>query len=105
MLLPVNEYKGKLTIKLLQDSRLGNFVLDIYNVEGSRLRFRTNITQENIPEYFSRKAALEDWIDVLLEKVETGEYKKYPWLPFSTVYLDDRTLKNMIELTKANYEK
>lgn len=105
MLLPVNEYKGNLTIKLLQDSRLGNFVLDVYNVEGSRLRFRTNITQENIPKYFLRKATFEDWIDVLLEKVEIGEYKKYPWLPFSTVYLDDRTLKNMIELTKANYEK
>lgn len=105
MLLSVDEYEGNLTIRLLQDSRFNNFILDIYNVEGSRLRFRTNITQENIPEYFLRKATFEDWIETLLEKVVIGEYKKYPWLPFSTVHLDNKTLKTMIELTRANYRK
>lgn len=103
MLVCIDEYRGKLTVQLLADSINGHFVLDVYNPEGSRLRFKTDVGKENLPKYFLQKATFEDWIETLLERVIKGEYKKHVWLPFSTIVLDDKTLKNMIELTKVNY--
>lgn len=103
MLIPIGRYDGNLTIVLKQDA-FGAFVLDVYNSGWNKVRFLTDITQENLPKDFLRKGTAEDWIDALLDRVVEGYYKKYYFLPFTSKKLTDDICKSMAKLTKEKYK-
>ena len=96
------KYVGALTIILKQNIE-GYFLLDVYNQGGNRVRFVTDIKNENLPKGFLERGTVEDWIDALLDRVCEGFYKKYYFLPFSKK-LESNILQSMVNLTKDKYK-
>lgn len=100
------QYKGNLTVLLMQSRQSGYFYLDVVNPAHQIVRIATKVNEESFDSNFIKKNLVtgnsEDLIDALLENAEEVWIKK-KWYKFFEPVTDLKT--SMLKLVKEKYKK